>query len=141
MKITKLIILTTLKCLVLHCGYMSWNSRWFLDTPHSSSFKAEHENFVTYTIIYIYIYIYINFIDRKQPAREFSSLIIINGFILSMIGFILLFWRLYSPGRCLHFFASLFYWLIICLNQISFFHLYSLLSFNKHLQSTSKRFF
>ena len=30
-------------CLVLHCGYMSSNSRWFLDTQHSSSFKAEHE--------------------------------------------------------------------------------------------------
>ena len=52
MKIIKTINnLTTLKCLVLHCGYMSSNSRWFLDTQHSSSFKAEHEEkFVIYTI-------------------------------------------------------------------------------------------
>ena len=43
-------MLTTLKCLVLHCGYMSSNSRWFLDTQYSSSFKAEHETkFVLYT--------------------------------------------------------------------------------------------
>ena len=44
MKIIKKINnLTTLKCLVLHCGYMSSNSRWFLNTQHSSSFKAENE--------------------------------------------------------------------------------------------------
>ena len=44
MKIIKKINnLMILKCLVLHCGYMSSNSRWFLDSQHSSSFKAEHE--------------------------------------------------------------------------------------------------
>ena len=33
-----------LNCFVLHCGYMSSNSRWFLDTVlNSFSFKAEHE--------------------------------------------------------------------------------------------------
>ena len=43
MKIIKIYNLKTLNCLVLQCGYMSSNSRWFLNTQHSSSFKAEHE--------------------------------------------------------------------------------------------------
>ena len=30
---------------------MSSNFRWFMDTQHSSSFKAEHEKFVIYIII------------------------------------------------------------------------------------------
>ena len=56
MKIIKTINnLTTLKCLVLQCGSMSSNSRWFLDTKHSSNFKAEHEEKIRdlhYSIIF-----------------------------------------------------------------------------------------
>ena len=31
----------SLKCLVLHCDYMSSKSRWFLDTQHSSELNTK----------------------------------------------------------------------------------------------------
>ena len=69
-------------------GYMSSNSRWFLDTQDSSSFKAEHEKkFVLYTIILKFIkiitlmssrfFVLFNFISFSFNSSQFNSLTVL----------------------------------------------------------------
>ena len=64
--------LTTLNYWVLHCGYMSSNSRWFLDTQHSSSFKGT-QNFVLYTIYGYIEYLYVQITLTWNESNLFCS--------------------------------------------------------------------